>query len=119
MSFYRSDKNILYRRIANEPRRFIQVIYGPRQVGKTTLVRQVMKELDYPSKFVAADAVPAGDHAWINQQWEAARLQQSKQADKPLLLVIDEVQKSITGVSKSKQNGIKTVWKNGIFDWSY
>ncbi|GHB45149.1 ATP-binding protein [Mongoliitalea lutea] len=93
MSFYRSDKKVIHHRLGNEPRRFIQVIYGPRQVGKTTLVRQVMKELNYPSKFVAADAVPAGDQAWINQQWEAARLQQSLQTDKPLLLVIDEVQK--------------------------
>jgi uncharacterized protein len=81
------------KRLADEPRRFIQVVYGPRQVGKTTLVMQVMKDLSYPSMLVAADAVPAGDQSWIAQQWEAARMQQSKQADTPFLLVIDEVQK--------------------------
>lgn len=93
MSYHRSDKQRLKLRLADEPRRFIQVVYGPRQVGKTTLVRQVMKDLDYPSQMVAADAVPAGDQSWIAQQWEKARMQQSKQADKPFLLVIDEVQK--------------------------
>jgi uncharacterized protein len=93
MSYQRSDKQSMKKRLADEPRRFIQVVYGPRQVGKTTLVRQVMKDLSYPSMLVAADAVPAGDQSWIAQQWEAARMQQSKQADTPFLLVIDEVQK--------------------------
>ncbi len=93
MSYQRVDKKILLKRLKDEPRRFIQVVYGPRQVGKTTLVRQVMRELDYPSQLVAADAVPASDKLWIAQQWEAARFQQAKQADQPFLLVIDEVQK--------------------------
>ncbi len=93
MSYQRSDKQSLKKRLADESRRFIQVVYGPRQVGKTTLVRQVMKDLSYPSMLVAADAVPAGDQSWIAQQWEAARMQQGKQADTPFLLVIDEVQK--------------------------
>ena len=93
MNYQRSDKESLKKRLVDEPRRFIQVVYGPRQVGKTTLVRQVMKDLSYPSMLVAADAVPAGDQSWIALQWEAARMQQGKQADKPFLLVIDEVQK--------------------------
>jgi uncharacterized protein len=93
MSYQRSDKQSLKKRLADEPRRFIQVVYGPRQVGKTTLVRQVMKDLSYPSMLIAANAVPAGDQSWIAQQWEAARMQQSKQADTPFLLVIDEMQK--------------------------
>ncbi|RZS94600.1 ATP-binding protein [Cecembia calidifontis] len=93
MSYQRVDKKILLKRLKDEPRRFIQVVYGPRQVGKTTLVRQVMRELKYPAQLVAADAVPARDKLWIAQQWEAARFQQAKQADQPFLLVIDEVQK--------------------------
>ncbi|PSL05536.1 ATP-binding protein [Cecembia rubra] len=93
MSYQRVDKKILLKRLKDEPRRFIQVVYGPRQVGKTTLVRQVMRELKYPAQLVAADAVPASDKLWIAQQWEAARFQQAKQADQPFLLVIDEVQK--------------------------
>jgi len=91
MAYQRTEKSGLLKRLKDEPRRFIQVIYGPRQVGKTTLIRQIMDELDYPHQLVAADAVPAVDGLWIAQQWENVRIRQ--QTDKPFLLVIDEVQK--------------------------
>jgi predicted AAA+ superfamily ATPase len=93
MAYQRIEKTGLLKRLKDEPRRFIQVIYGPRQIGKTTLVRQIMAELDFPSVMIAADAVPAGDGVWISQQWENARIRQQQQPDKPFLLVIDEVQK--------------------------
>ena len=32
----------------NEPRKFIQVVMGPRQVGKSTVVKQVLKDTDMP-----------------------------------------------------------------------
>jgi len=93
MAYQRAEKNHIQNRLKNEPRRFIQVIYGPRQVGKTTLVRQIIKDLDYPHTLVAADAVPATDRVWIAQQWEIARVNQQLSQDLPYLLVIDEVQK--------------------------
>lgn len=93
MTYQRTEKAGLLKRLKDEPRRFIQVIYGPRQVGKTTLVRQVMEDLDFPHLSVAADAVPAGDGMWIAMHWETVRIRQQQQADKPFLLVIDEVQK--------------------------
>ena len=93
MSYLRTEKKLIQNRLENEPRRFIQVIYGPRQVGKTTLVRQVIKDLGSPHTFVAADAVAASDTIWIAQQWENARLKQKLAPQLPHLLVIDEVQK--------------------------
>ena len=93
MTYHRTEKTGLLKRLKDEPRRFIQVIYGPRQVGKTTLIRQIMEDLDFPHLLVAADAVPAGDGLWIAQHWETVRVRQQQQADKPFLLVIDEVQK--------------------------
>ncbi|HSI74386.1 MAG TPA: ATP-binding protein [Lunatimonas sp.] len=93
MAYQRTEKAGLLKRLKDEPRRFIQVIYGPRQVGKTTLVRQILEDLDFPHLLVAADAVPAGDGLWIAQHWETVRIRQQQQADKPFLLVIDEVQK--------------------------
>jgi predicted AAA+ superfamily ATPase len=68
MSYQRTEKKLIQNRLEKEPRRFIQVIYGPRQVGKTTLVRQVIKDLDFPFTLVAADAIPATDAVWIAQQ---------------------------------------------------
>ena len=59
----------LYRRL-HEPRRFIQVLLGPRQTGKTTLAHQIMKELRNPSHYASADEPALKDRSWIEQQWE-------------------------------------------------
>jgi predicted AAA+ superfamily ATPase len=76
-----------------EKRRFIQVIAGPRQVGKTTTIRQWLSEKNIPALFVTADNQPGGSNAWISQQWEASRLQMQAQNLKEFALIIDEVQK--------------------------
>jgi len=93
MVYQRKEKAIIQKRLQEEPRGFIQVIYGPRQVGKTTLVRQVIKDMNASNTFVAADAIPAGDRIWIAQQWENARLIQNQNPEISHLLIIDEVQK--------------------------
>ncbi|MDR7129378.1 putative AAA+ superfamily ATPase [Algoriphagus sp. 4150] len=93
MSYQRAEKDQIQKRLCDEPRMFIQVIYGPRQVGKTTLVRQIMKDINWPHTLVAADAVPATDRIWIAQQWENARMKQDRSPETPYILVIDEVQK--------------------------
>jgi hypothetical protein len=89
----RSQKALLAKRIEEEPRRFIQVVAGPRQVGKTTLVRQFIEQCRIPVHFAAADLVPAGQSSWISQQWEAARFKLSLTEAQEALLVIDEIQK--------------------------
>lgn len=77
-----------------EPRRFIQVLAGPRQVGKTVLVRQVMEDLAVPSHYASADEPLLRDRIWIEQQWDLARLQiNPRQGASEALLVLDEVQK--------------------------
>ena len=74
-----------------EPRRFLQVLAGPRQVGKTTLARQAMEKLGYGSTYVTADNPSPSDWVWMEHQWEAARLS-CRQAGS-WLLVLDEIQK--------------------------
>lgn len=76
-----------------EPRHFIQVVAGPRQVGKTTLVRQTLDEINIPHTFVTADATPSNNGEWISTQWESARAKLSISGSDEYLLVIDEVQK--------------------------
>ena len=77
----------------DEPRRFIQVLMGPRQVGKTTLITQLTEKVDVPYLFTTADAVAAANSTWLSQQWESARtlLQQNEHGE--FLLIIDEIQK--------------------------
>ena len=77
-----------------EPRRFIQILSGARQVGKTTLVRQVAEGSGMPCHFASADKPTLQDNAeWIAMQWEKARMLTGKSNRKTALLVLDEVQK--------------------------
>jgi len=82
-------KELIHR--LQEPRKFIQVLLGPRQVGKTTLAIQVAEEIGKPCHYISADLATLQDLAWIKEQWEVAR--QKVDAQKGALLIIDEVQK--------------------------
>jgi len=79
------------------PRRFIQVLTGPRQAGKTTLAHQALAALDEaggpPGVYASADGPLLEPRAWIEQQWEAARLRARDSGAAGALLVLDEVQK--------------------------
>jgi hypothetical protein len=103
-AFERSQAEILLARLA-EPRRFLQIVAGARQVGKTTLVQQVLDRLDVPSVFVSADEPTVGDTAWLSAQWDRARIAASDAGKTGAVLALDEVQK-IPGWSES----IKRLW---------
>ncbi len=88
-----------------EPRQTIQVVAGPRQVGKTTLVRQVAERLQVPNHYSNADGPMLRDSAWLHQQWEVARKLLEVDGFSEAILIIDEVQK-IPNWSES----IKQLW---------
>ena len=90
--FERIHLQLITKRII-EPRRFIQVLLGPRQVGKTTLVYQLLEKCSIPGHFASADAVAASGSVWLEQQWETARLKMDQLKAEEFLLVIDEIQK--------------------------
>ena len=87
----------LIQRLA-EPRRFVQVVAGPRQVGKTTLVRQALAALAAQPQghrlaqhSVSADASGSQPAVWLSIQWEVARALAAQAG--ACVLVLDEVQK--------------------------
>lgn len=90
--FQRPHLQGLVKRIS-EPRKFIQVIMGPRQVGKSTLVNQLIQKYAFDSMIVSADAVGYADPFWLEQQWEAARIKLKQSDGREFLLVVDEIQK--------------------------
>jgi predicted AAA+ superfamily ATPase len=113
MPFERSQINILRQRLAESPR-FMIVVAGPRQVGKTTLVRQALAA--HSSTFVAADQAlpdavdPFGQQGsafltqplagsspnaeWLVGQWTQARARTRARPDETChVLAIDEIQK--------------------------
>ncbi len=91
-TFERASAAVLAARLT-EPRRFLHVVAGPRQVGKTTLVQQVLARLDCPSVFVSADEPALRDGAWLAAQWERARLLAKDSGKAGAVLALDEVQK--------------------------
>lgn len=91
MNYIRKQYHTLKARI-EEPRRFLQVLVGPRQVGKTTLVHQVVQAISLPHTVEVADAVDPKDSDWIRRVWESARTTMRLRGERERLLVIDEVQ---------------------------
>lgn len=87
--FQRPQSAELARRLS-EPRRFVHVVAGPRQVGKSTLVQQVAEGLAVPTRYASADEPTLRGAEWIGQQWDAARLEAGGAG---ALLVLDEIQK--------------------------
>lgn len=77
----------------NEPRRFIQVLAGPRQVGKSTLIDQALSECQLPYYLYNADGVDENDTDWIRRIWESARTQMDTKQEKEAILAIDEIHK--------------------------
>jgi len=98
-SFFRREQAVILAARLQESRRFLQIVTGPRQVGKTTLVEQVVADAGRPSLIVSADEPTLRDASWLAAQWDRARLLAREQAA-GAILVIDEVQK-IAGWSET------------------
>lgn len=104
MSYQRPQAATLAERLA-EPRRHLQVVAGPRQVGKSTLVQQVVEAVGLPVRSASADEPTLRGPEWIEQQWQAARLVTAEAGKAGAVLVLDEIQK-IPGWSES----VKRLW---------
>lgn len=63
------------------------ILYGARQVGKTTLVKQLLKEYDWPSLYVNCDLIPNQQLLdYQNPQWYTDAFQDKN------LIILDEAQ---------------------------
>lgn len=90
--YERKQLKVVEKRLT-EKQNLIQVITGPRQVGKTTLANQLTSKLNVPFHFVSTDTIPSSNSIWIKQQWDVARFKLKESGAKMLVLIIDEVQK--------------------------
>ena len=89
----------------NEPRGYIQVLAGPRQVGKSTLMNQVLAEVSLTHYLYNADGVDENDTDWIRRIWESVRAQMAVLKIEEAVLVIDEIQKI-----KNWSDAVKKEW---------
>ncbi len=90
--YKRSEYQLIKNRL-EEPRKFIQVVMGARQIGKSTLVKQVLNDIRAPFQFFSTDNVPATDTAWVTNCWDATRSLMRSNKWTSAILVIDEIQK--------------------------
>lgn len=95
----------------NEPRKFIQIVEGPRQVGKSTMMKQILQTIDMPWLHFAADGVPANNSFWISSCWQAARAKLKMENLSELILVIDEIQRL-----KQWSDVVKKEWDADTFN---
>ncbi|MEL5893409.1 ATP-binding protein [Bacteroides sp. GD17] len=94
-----------------ERRNFLQVVLGPRQVGKTTVVKQALKDLDMPFLIYSADNVPATQTSWIADCWSTARTQMRIEKHSEFVLAIDEIQKI-----RNWSEAVKKEWDADTFN---
>ena len=94
-----------------ESRKFIQVIAGPRQVGKSTMVKQILQEINTPNMMVTADSIAKENKLWLEEVWETARSTMQMGQHSEFLLVIDEVHK-IDNWSEV----VKKLWDSDTFN---
>ncbi|MCD8290573.1 MAG: AAA family ATPase [Prevotella sp.] len=90
--YKRAEYQVIKNRL-EEPRKFIQVVMGARQIGKTKVVEQVLNDLTEPYKSFSADNVPTTNSAWISNCWAVARSLMDGNHLDCIILVIDEIQK--------------------------
>ena len=107
--YQRAHVSTLLGRLTEKPQR-LTIVTGPRQTGKTTLVRQALGHIGPPSRYISADEpepeilAPAfpdpstvsldgpRDTRWLVRNWELARLA-AERSGRGCVLAIDEVQK--------------------------
>ncbi|MCK4303101.1 MAG: ATP-binding protein [Candidatus Eisenbacteria sp.] len=93
------------RQRAKESRRFIQVLAGPRQVGKTTLAHQLLAGIGPAGFYASADGPLLEAAGWIEEQWSRARIAAPNHGSTGVVLILDEIHK-IQGWAET----VKRLW---------
>lgn len=102
--YQRAQVEAIAQRMEESDNPLIQVVVGPRQTGKSTMIAQALKIAGVPAHSVSADDVLAPNADWIREEWQQARNEQ-RSSRSPCLLVLDEVQKV-----KGWPNVVKGLW---------
>jgi len=105
MTYQRPLKSVLLGELSR-PTPVIHVLIGPRQVGKTTIARQIQESIGIPTIYATADSPVPLDAAWIETSWRRA-VAEGAASGAPVLLILDELQK-VRGWSET----LKLLWDN-------
>jgi len=88
-------------------KRLLQIITGPRQVGKTTAALQIAAKWNGPVIHASADLPLPPEPEWVRSHWDRAEAEAKRTRDETRepLLILDEVQK-VKGWSEV----VKALW---------
>lgn len=106
--FERDIVTTLQKRLS-EPRKFIQIVVGPRQTGKSTAVYQALEKIKSPIVQFSFDRPRDQNAKRLEKVWDEARL---------LLVDSDEVVLSLDEVQKVPDwsSTVKYLWDNDTFN---
>lgn len=108
--YERNIVSTVRRRLTQEPRRFIQIVLGPRQTGKTTCVRQALQGAEYPIVAWTADMPGLASSQQLTEKWLEARGLNDK-SQRPVVLFLDEIQKVPDWAGWVKQLWDEDTWQ--------
>lgn len=91
-TYRRPQERVLVDRL-REPRRFMQVVSGPRQSGKTTLTLQALDDLKSDFVVASADEPLLRNSFWLEEQWMRGRELAKRSGKHGATLALDELQK--------------------------
>lgn len=89
--YERPQVSVIARRMTEWDNPLMQVIVGPRQTGKSTMLSQALAKQNVPSHVVSADDPISPSPAWLRTEWQQARSFATSTGK--AILVIDEIQK--------------------------
>ncbi len=90
--FERSQVSVIAHRMGETKNPFMQVLVGPRQTGKSTMLKQALAHIELPYRFASADDTIFKNPEWLQNEWQQAR-GQALSANTQVVLVVDEIQK--------------------------
>ena len=102
-AYRRPQVDEVTRLLTREAKPLIIAVVGPRQTGKTTVIRQVLEQVNMPGRYLAVDEVavepnsrwgdggPRGGGAWLHDVWREAR-RDAEQGERGFVLALDEIQ---------------------------
>ena len=102
--YERTQVATIAERMAEEDNPLIQVVVGPRQTGKSTMLSQALARTGIENHFVSSDDALVPSAEWLRTEWQQAR-NLSRGTARPVVLVVDEIQKVPLW-----PNAVKSLW---------
>ncbi len=102
--YQRGQVRTIAERMQEEDNPLMQVVVGPRQTGKSTMISQALEQVSLPVHSVSADDELAPTVEWLRTEWQQARNRQQRTGE-PVILVLDEIQKV-----RGWPNVVKGLW---------